>query len=99
VTIGSEIDETLVLQSRTGTPFRVVDVSCTSPDIRIEPIGEVTPTTRSYRVKQAVTAAGRQRSTLRVRVRGHTQGEHPRTIVIPVEYYGYSASDTARLER
>lgn len=92
VPMGSTIDEPLILESRTGTPFIVDDVTCSSPDARIEPTGEVAPTARSYRVKQTVTTAGLSRLTLDIRLHGDGEGARPRTITVPVEYHGYSSS-------
>jgi hypothetical protein len=85
--IGSEADETVVIQAPPGRAVNVARIDIDSPDLQVKPTSVAgIPEGRAFRVIQTFTRAGDQRSTAKFHVR---EADRPvRVVEMEVAYHG-----------
>ena len=84
--VGEAVDETLVLQSRSGRPFRVEEVAVESTSIRTSPYRSDSASAHLFRVSAKIDQTGSHKKLLRFRVSSEANDEM--LIAVPISYYG-----------
>jgi hypothetical protein len=83
--VGSKAEQSLVLRSRTNTPFQVRAMKPSSPDVEVQEIRDSAHVEREYRITQAITGPGRHQAAIEFTVSGGAEGDAPRSLTVPVE--------------
>jgi len=84
--VGTEMQETVVLRSRTGTPFAVRSVQPTSDLTLVEAIEGVCPESCQYRIRQRAGDTGGQSEIVDFWIAG--EGNDSRRLQLRVDYVG-----------
>lgn len=85
--LGDAVEETVVLQSRTGTGFQVIRVHEPSEHVKVESLGKDENSVQQFRVSVVVSEPGNYSGTIRVQVRRESRSDSEE-IVLPLSYFG-----------
>jgi hypothetical protein len=86
--LGEAAEQIVTLRSHTGEPFELVDVRCSSPDVRILPVEDVSDrsvskATRDYRVRLTCATSGGFAAQAELAIRAGP-GRQATVVVVPI---------------
>jgi hypothetical protein len=85
--LGEMMEETLVLQSRSGRPFEVVGCEGKADGVDVQAIGATGDQVHMFRVQLRISQLGDQTATIRFLVRAMGAAK-PEDVSLPVSYHG-----------
>jgi hypothetical protein len=88
--VGECVEETVILESRSGQPFEILETAMESENCTIDPVPQGETSRATLRIRQGISAAGAQVGTIRIRAR--MRNETNLTLPVRISYHGLVAN-------